>query len=69
MTDDYRKDPEAIASLDERQYAVTQESGGLRYCIDSAALRFVPYEHLEAEGYGQYKKLLEMSENKEEVVR
>jgi peptide-methionine (R)-S-oxide reductase len=35
------------------------EEGGLRYCINSAALRFVPYEELEAEGYGQYKKLFD----------
>ena len=35
------------------------EEGGLRYCINSAALRFVPYEDLEAEGYGEYKKLLD----------
>ena len=27
---------------------------GLRYCINSASLRFVPVEHLQAEGYGQY---------------
>src|SRR5271170_5098135 len=33
------------------------EEGGLRYCINSAALRFVPYEDLEAEGYGLYKVL------------
>ncbi len=32
---------------------------GLRYCINSAALRFVPVEKLEAEGYGQYVKLFE----------
>lgn len=32
---------------------------GLRYCINSAALRFIPVEALEAEGYGQYLKLFE----------
>lgn len=29
-----------------------REAGGLRYCINSAALRFVPIEEMEAEGYG-----------------
>ena len=28
--------------------------GGLRYCINSAALRFVPVDRLEAEGYGEF---------------
>lgn len=30
---------------------------GLRYCMNSAALRFIPVEDLEKEGYGQYVKL------------
>ena len=30
---------------------------GLRYCMNSAALRFIPKEDLEKEGYGAYKKL------------
>ena len=157
MTEDYGKDPEAIARLNERQYAVTQENatepafdnefwdkkesgiyvdivsgeplfasikkfdsgcgwpsftvplepanvvektdtthgmirtevrsrygdshlghlfddgpldeGGLRYCINSAALRFVPYDDLEAEGYGQYKKVLNEVEYRERKGR
>ncbi len=32
---------------------------GLRYCMNSAALRFVPVERLEAEGYGKYLPLFE----------
>ncbi len=30
-----------------------------RYCINSAALRFIPLEDLEAEGYGEYRALFE----------
>ena len=33
--------------------------GGLRYCINSAALRFVPVDDLEREGYGAYRELFE----------
>ncbi|MDD4170306.1 MAG: peptide-methionine (R)-S-oxide reductase MsrB, partial [Desulfotomaculaceae bacterium] len=32
---------------------------GLRYCINSASLRFIPKEDLEKEGYGQYRSLFE----------
>lgn len=34
------------------------ESGGLRYCINSAALRFIPLSKMEAEGYGKYIPLV-----------
>ena len=34
-------------------------TGGLRYCINSASLRFIPKEEMEAEGYGDYLYLLE----------
>jgi methionine-R-sulfoxide reductase len=32
---------------------------GLRYCMNSAALRFIAVEDLEAEGYGEYRRLFE----------
>lgn len=32
---------------------------GLRYCMNSASLRFIPKEDLEKDGYGQYRKLFE----------
>jgi len=36
-----------------------QALGGLRYCINSASLRFVPLADLEKEGLGEYRKLFE----------
>jgi peptide-methionine (R)-S-oxide reductase len=38
-----------------------RSEGGLRYCINSASLRFIPLDKLEAEGYGSYRKLFEDS--------
>jgi len=35
------------------------DRGGLRYCINSASLRFVPREKMEAEGYGAYLNQVE----------
>jgi peptide-methionine (R)-S-oxide reductase len=35
------------------------DQGGLRYCMNSAAMRFIPAADLEAEGYGQYRHLFE----------
>ncbi|HEY6472790.1 MAG TPA: peptide-methionine (R)-S-oxide reductase MsrB [Acidimicrobiales bacterium] len=45
------------------------EEGGLRYCINSAALRFIPYEDLEKEGYGQYKKIVDDKANGQEASK
>ncbi len=33
------------------------DAGGLRYCINSASLRFIPLEQLDAEGYGEFRRL------------
>jgi peptide-methionine (R)-S-oxide reductase len=38
------------------------EAGGLRYCINSASLRFIPVDQLESEGYGSYRQLFQASE-------
>jgi peptide-methionine (R)-S-oxide reductase len=39
------------------------EDGGLRYCINSAALRFIPVEELESAGYGDYRSLFTSKES------
>lgn len=39
-----------------------QDRGGLRYCINSASLRFIHRDDMEAEGYGEYLTLVEDAE-------
>ena len=41
---------------------------GMRYCMNSAALRFIPVERLEAEGYAQYLPLFEKQATVPEAV-
>jgi len=36
-----------------------KDQGGLRYCINSASLRFISYEDMDQEGYGAYKVLID----------
>ncbi len=41
------------------------EAGGLRYCINSASLRFIHLDDLEKEGYGEYRTLFSTAENQQ----
>lgn len=36
-----------------------QELGGIRYCINSASLKFIPFADMDDAGYSEYKKLFE----------
>ena len=42
-----------------------RDAGGMRYCINSASLRFVPLDELQEQGYGEYAGLFEASEKRE----
>lgn len=40
-------------------YGETESPGGVRYCINSASLRFIPYGDMEAKGYGYLKDYID----------
>ncbi len=46
-----------------------RSEGGLRYCINSASLRFVPLDEMEAQGYGEYLELFDVSPSEGGMTR
>lgn len=42
------------------------EGGGRRYCMNSAALRFIPVSELDAQGYGEYRSLFDAADTSAE---
>jgi len=43
-----------------------RDAGGLRYCMNSASLRFVPVAELEERGYGEYRNLFDTTDTNTE---
>ncbi|MBB2974667.1 peptide-methionine (R)-S-oxide reductase [Microbacterium endophyticum] len=44
-----------------------REAGGMRYCMNSASLRFVPVADLESQGYGEYRHLFDSTNTQEQA--
>ncbi len=42
-----------------------RDAGGQRYCMNSAALRFIPVDELDAEGYGDFRQLFDTTDTEE----
>jgi len=47
-------EPEYVQELSDTTLGMVRTEGGLRYCINSASLRFIHRDDMEAEGYGKY---------------